>query len=231
VPLKELLSALEVAEAEVHQMDDDVVSDAELKLANATLCMRFLLHECGTRTPLNAASSSLRQTTGENGEPVWTIRYVNSKTRHIRHLILEKKTVALVKKVHGLYRRNVHVATSMESGEELGPYLLMNANGGKMTSNTSGKLVIWFTESRLGTRLSSTGIRRCIQEQLNTALERRQISVEQFGHLNKLFLDHTAEVGLEHYSATRSVRKDPASKELYRQVVIQEVTDEDTDSD
>jgi hypothetical protein len=231
VPVKELLEEVARAEHEVFQMDQEHVSDQETKLASATLCMRFLLHECGTRTPLNAALSDLVRETSENGKATWTLRYKNSKTGHIRHLVLEEKTVKLMLKVHDLYRRNIHIARSMKDSSDLAPFLLMNASGGRMTSNTSGKLVMWFTETRLGTRLSSTGIRRCIQEQLNTSLERREISVEQFGHLNKLFLDHTAEVGLEHYSTTRSVRKDTASKELYRQVVIQEVTDEDTDSD
>jgi hypothetical protein len=106
--------------------------------------------------------------------------------------------------------------------KDLAPFLLMNANGRMMTANSSGKLVMWFTEHWLGTRLSTTDIRKCIQEQLNMALEKHQISVEQFGHLNKLFLDHTAEVGLEHYSATRSVRKDPVSKKLYRRAMVLE---------
>lgn len=137
---------------------------------------------------------------------------------------------AMPPKVHKLYRGHRLIRDAM-GNNDLAPFLLMNATGRMMTANTSGKLVMWFTEHRLGTRLSTTDVRKCIQEQLNMALEKRQISVEEFSRLNQLFLDHTAEVGLEHYSATRSVRKDPASKELYRQVVIDKVTDEDTDSD
>ena len=110
-------------------------------------------------------------------------------------------------------------------------FLLMNATGRMMTANTSGKLVMWFTEHRLGTRLSTTDVRKCIQEQLNMALEKRQISVEEFSRLNQLFLDHTAEVGIEHYSSARTVRKDPASKKLYKQVVVEELTDDDSDSE
>jgi len=90
---------------------------------------------------------------------------------------------------------------------------------------------MWFTQNRLGTRLSTTDIRKCIQEQLNSALYNQEISTEQFGRLNQLFLDHTAEVGIEHYSSARAVRKDPASKKLYKQVVVEELADDDSDSE
>lgn len=161
---------------------------------------------------------------------VTTVRFVNSKTRHVRRIQLEPGTIQLLAKVHKLYRGHRLIRDAMGIND-LAPFLLMNATGRMMTANTSGKLVMWFTEHRLGTRLSTTDVRKCIQEQLNMALEKRQISVEEFSRLNQLFLDHTAEVGLEHYSATRSVRKDPASKKLYKQVVVEELADDDSDSE
>jgi hypothetical protein len=203
LPMKELFDALRKAEKEVFELVPEDANDEELKFANATLCMRFLLHECGTRTPLNAPTADLERATDASGTTTWTVRFINSKTRHVRRIQLEPGTIQLLAKVHKLYRGHRLLRDAM-GNNDLAPFLLMNANGRMMTANSSGKLVMWFTEHRLGTRLSTTDVRKCIQEQLNMALEKRQISVEEFSRLSQLFLDHTAEVGLEHYSATRS---------------------------
>ena len=231
LPMKELFDALRKAEKEVFELVPEDANDVEVKLASATLCMRFLLHECGSRTPLNAPVTDLERRSGADGLPSWTLRYKNSKTNRNRHLELEQETIALILHVHALYRANIHMANAMDTESDLAPFLLMNANGGCMSGNSSGKLVMWFTQNRLGTRLSTTDIRKCIQEQLNSALYNQEISTEQFGRLNQLFLDHTAEVGIEHYSSARAVRKDPASKKLYKQVVVEELADDDSDSE